>query len=92
MKKLFLLLSAVVASSGAFAQEAVNAVAAEPVVAQAAGTPDIKLLWWIAPIASILALLAAFIFYKKMMKADAGSAKMQGRAFFAPKISSRFLV
>ena len=91
MKKLFLLLSAVVASSGAFAQEAVNAVAAEPVVAQAAGTPDIKLLWWIAPIASILALLAAFIFYKKMMKADAGSAKMQEIAGFVREGAMAYL-
>jgi K(+)-stimulated pyrophosphate-energized sodium pump len=34
-------------------------------------------LWWIAPIASILALIVAFGFYKKMMSANEGSDIMK---------------
>lgn len=36
-----------------------------------------ELLWWIAPIASLLALGFAFFFYKKMMASGEGSDKMR---------------
>ncbi len=36
----------------------------------------IPLIWWLAPLGSILALIFALIFYKTMMKADPGDAKM----------------
>ena len=34
-------------------------------------------LWWAAPMASVLALLVAFSFYRKMIAADPGNARMQ---------------
>lgn len=37
----------------------------------------INSLFWIAPVAAVLALLFAWIFYKSMMKAPAGSDRMQ---------------
>lgn len=36
-----------------------------------------ELLWWIAPIASVLSLVFAFYFYKKMMAASEGTDKMK---------------
>jgi K(+)-stimulated pyrophosphate-energized sodium pump len=33
-------------------------------------------VWWIAPLTSLVALLVAFIFYKRMMAEDEGSEKM----------------
>ena len=50
-----------------------TAVAAEAGKASMTSTPA---AWWIAPVASIVALLTAFIFYKKMMAADEGNDKM----------------
>ncbi|MBM4104255.1 MAG: sodium-translocating pyrophosphatase [Planctomycetes bacterium] len=41
-----------------------------------AGPDPITLVWWIAPISSILAIVFAYYFYKKMMTAPAGTAKM----------------
>ena len=38
---------------------------------------EIPLVWWIAPAASVLALLAAWFFYKKMMEASEGTDKMK---------------
>jgi len=38
------------------------------------GTPGV---WWMAPAASVLALVMAYVFYAKMMKADPGNARMQ---------------
>lgn len=38
---------------------------------------DIPALWWIAPISALLALVFAFIFYRKMMAADEGTDKMR---------------
>ncbi|MGE4564850.1 MAG: sodium-translocating pyrophosphatase [Victivallaceae bacterium] len=35
------------------------------------------MMWWAAPLASILALLVAFNFYKKMMAANPGNERMQ---------------
>jgi len=37
----------------------------------------IPMIWWIAPIGSLLALLFAAIFYKKMMKMEEGTDKMK---------------
>ncbi|MEA3346866.1 MAG: sodium/proton-translocating pyrophosphatase, partial [Candidatus Auribacterota bacterium] len=37
----------------------------------------IPLVWWIAPAASVLALLAAWYFYKKMMEESEGTDKMK---------------
>lgn len=37
----------------------------------------IPAIWWIAPVASILALLAAFLFYRMMMKESEGTPKMK---------------
>ncbi len=37
----------------------------------------IPLVWWIAPAASVLALLAAWFFYKKMMAESEGTDKMK---------------
>jgi K(+)-stimulated pyrophosphate-energized sodium pump len=49
-----------------FAAEADSAAAAE----------SIPLAWWVAPVASIAGLLAAYYFYKKMMQAPEGTEKM----------------
>lgn len=38
---------------------------------------NIELLWWIAPVASVLALVFAVYFYRKMIAADEGNAKMK---------------
>ncbi|MHC4264973.1 MAG: sodium-translocating pyrophosphatase [Planctomycetota bacterium] len=51
--------------SPAFAQEA-----------EAAGANGIPALWWIAPLASIAALIFAYIFYKKVMAEEEGTEKM----------------
>ena len=39
-----------------------------------AGMP---LIWWVAPLASIIALLVAMIFYRKMIAADEGNERMK---------------
>ena len=36
----------------------------------------VKAMWWIAPLGSILALVCAVFFYKKMMSASEGTDKM----------------
>ncbi|MDD4527140.1 MAG: sodium-translocating pyrophosphatase [Candidatus Margulisbacteria bacterium] len=38
---------------------------------------QIPMLWWIAPIGSIIALIFAFIFYKTLMSKDEGTDKMK---------------
>ena len=53
----------------AFAQDGAVETAADSVGA-------IPALWWIAPIASVAALVFAFIFYKMMMGANPGTPKM----------------
>ncbi|MCE5185414.1 MAG: sodium/proton-translocating pyrophosphatase, partial [Planctomycetaceae bacterium] len=54
------------------------ALAQEAAPATAAADPDgmIQLVWWIAPISSLLAIFFAWYFYKKMMAAPAGNARM----------------
>ena len=37
----------------------------------------ISSLFWIAPVAAVLALLFAWIFYRSMMKSPAGNDRMQ---------------
>ncbi len=59
----------------------VTAMAAEDTaqaVASVAGNSDgmIQLVWWLAPVSSVLAIVFAYYFYKKMMAAPAGNAKM----------------
>ena len=44
---------------------------------QASGVNVIPAIWWIAPIASVLALIFAVVFYKSVMRADPGNARMQ---------------
>ncbi|MCP4453494.1 MAG: hypothetical protein GY809_18700, partial [Planctomycetes bacterium] len=59
-------------SANALAQEAATgADGTAPVI-----VPSTPLLWWIAPIMSIVALFFAFYFYKKVMAASEGSEKM----------------
>ncbi len=47
--------------------------AAEDAPSVVSGTPGI---WWIAPIGAVLALVMAYVFYKMMMKASPGNARM----------------
>jgi K(+)-stimulated pyrophosphate-energized sodium pump len=54
-----------------FAQEAAQVVQA------AAEVQTIPPMWWIAPIASAFALFFAWFFYKGMLKANPGNARMQ---------------
>jgi len=61
-----------VLSTTALAENAVSGIAAPA----RAGTAPIILAWWIAPISSVLAIVFAYYFYKKMMTAPAGNAKM----------------
>lgn len=44
--------------------------------AQGVASGDIPLLWWLAPLASIVALMVAFVFYKKVMSVSEGTEKM----------------
>ena len=57
----------------ALASTAMAADGAPEGVAEVAGIPG---LWWIAPISSIIALVFAVVFYKKMMGAPEGNDKM----------------
>ena len=43
---------------------------------EAAATTGIPMAWWIAPLASVAALVIAYIFYKKMMAAPEGNERM----------------
>ncbi len=69
-----------------------------PAPAASAATPcapakDAKVpaSWWIAPIASILALIFAVYFYKAMMSANAGSERMQEIAGFVREGAMAYL-
>ena len=42
----------------------------------AGGEESIPLIWWLAPVNSILALVAAYMFYKNMIVADEGDERM----------------
>jgi len=53
-------------------------VAAESAVAATAHSlADIPLVWWIAPIGALLALVFAWVFYRKMIGADEGDEDMR---------------
>jgi len=43
---------------------------------ESAAAAGIPIVWWIVPLASVVALLIAYIFYKKMMAAPEGTEKM----------------
>jgi hypothetical protein len=75
MSIVFGALSMMVMSATALAEDAVSASAAVASPAQA-GMGIIVLAWWIAPISSVMAIVFAYYFYKKMMRAPAGNAKM----------------
>jgi K(+)-stimulated pyrophosphate-energized sodium pump len=52
----------------------------------------IPLLWWIAPISSLLALGFAFYFYKKMMVSDEGTPRMQEIAEYVREGAMAYLI
>jgi K(+)-stimulated pyrophosphate-energized sodium pump len=74
-----LILGSVATSAQDVAEKAGNAIKETAAVAE--GTvptvPTIPAIWWVAPIASLIALVVAFIFYKKMMAASEGNEKMR---------------
>ena len=66
-------------------QKLFGAAVAALVLAPAAGAAEVcdkavcklQTLWLVAPVASVLALIVAVVFYKKMMSANEGSDKMK---------------
>jgi len=50
---------------------------AAPAAEAAAGAPALPLVWWLAPIGSVVALVMAFFFYKSVMRESEGSKEMQ---------------
>jgi K(+)-stimulated pyrophosphate-energized sodium pump len=62
-------------SATALAEDAVSAAVNAAMPAQS-GPDPITMVWWIAPISSVLAIVFAYYFYNKMMSAPAGNAKM----------------
>jgi H(+)-translocating pyrophosphatase len=52
---------------------------ADPAV-PAAAAPDLPLVWWLAPLGSVVALLMAFYFYKRVMRQAEGSDEMKAIA------------
>ena len=67
MKKLILIVSALGVPLFSFAENNANLSNVEAI------TPG----WWIAPIASVIALIFALIFYKWMMRSSEGNERMQ---------------
>lgn len=55
-------------------------------------TSVVPVIWWIAPIASVLALLFAKYFYTTVIKADAGNDKMQEIATYVKEGAMAYLV
>ncbi len=83
---------------GAVAQATVETVVEVAVPAASAGlgeTPNelwgIPVLWYVAPLASIIALLMARIFFQKMYAANPGSAKMQEIAGYVKEGAMAYL-
>ncbi len=60
----------------AYGQEGASISAAVPAVVAEASGITIPLIWWIAPIGSIIALIGAFVLYKQVVAADEGDEKM----------------
>ncbi len=52
------------------------------------GTPGI---WWIAPVGSVMALVMAYVFYKMMVKANPGNARMVEIAGYVREGSMAYL-
>jgi len=75
--RIFGKLGVVLAFSASMASAAMASGALEKGAESANGTP---ILWWIAPGASVLALVFAYVFYKLMMKESEGDEKMAGIA------------
>src|SRR5210317_2082871 len=42
--------------------------------------PPLPMLWWLGPIAAVVALVFAFILYREMMQLSEGNKKMKGIA------------
>jgi K(+)-stimulated pyrophosphate-energized sodium pump len=57
-------------------------LAAETETAAAVTEGGIPWLWWVAPISSVLGLIVAYYFYKKMMTSPKGSEKMEAIASY----------
>ena len=55
---------------------ALNATAMAAEVCKSAAASCIPSAWWIAPVGSVVALIIAYIFYKRMMTAPEGNEKM----------------
>lgn len=84
------------APAAAEVPSAVPASAGAPAITQAPPAQPVKeakvpLFWWIAPIASLLALIFAMYFYKAMMSANPGSARMQEIAGFVREGAMAYL-
>jgi len=47
-----------------------------------AGQGSVKLVWWIAPISSLAALVFAYVFYRQMMASPKGNEKMESIASY----------
>ena len=80
---LILLVAALITPSVAFAAEEAASANGNEEVAAATITGnfgDIPILWFIAPIAAIIGLVFARVFFLEMKKADPGSEVMQGIA------------
>ncbi len=58
---------------------AVGMVVAAPAMALGAdgGRPAIPWIWWIAPVGGLFALIMAWVYYKQVMAADEGDARMK---------------
>ena len=76
---IFFVLTAILGSSPVYAAQ--NSISAQP----------IPVLWWIAPIGSLLALMFAFIFYKGMMKKSEGNDTMKQIAGYVRKGAMAYL-
>jgi hypothetical protein len=50
------------------------------------------LVWWLAPLGSILALVFAWVYYKQVMAADEGSPKMKEIAGYVKQGAMAYLV
>jgi K(+)-stimulated pyrophosphate-energized sodium pump len=59
-----------------------TAAAENSQVSEAAAATGIPVLWWLAPISSVLGLIVAYYFYKKMMTSQKGNEKMETIALY----------
>jgi K(+)-stimulated pyrophosphate-energized sodium pump len=63
--------------AGCLLASATTCLAAEAEPATTIAEGGIPLLWWVAPIGSVLGLIVAYYFYKAMMTAPKGNEKME---------------